>query len=283
MSDTVTNKGLAIFFQGAEADYAGAIIVAGDSVVAGGDDYPLIPKRSRGISPLLSKSQREWDQGKPFNEFCFTSLGRQALVGCVAIAVGQVMSYFYFPYNYADYNFNWIEMNSNHESKDLHMFLKFLGNPENLNSSYGIGATGSLLSNIARTFENMGYNRPGEFSSFQSEGVLSGLNTSPVLVYGRNLNDAAGHLWVVDGYLQYEDYDTKVSLDGEVVYEDPLYHCVWGWGGICNGYFYLGDGIIYPNNPTEFDKDDSGNNDSEYGFYGLGYLANFSINSTITI
>lgn len=44
-------------------------------------------------SPIGTRTSTRWGQRYPFNYYCKTSAGKEAYVGCVAVAVGQVMAY----------------------------------------------------------------------------------------------------------------------------------------------------------------------------------------------
>lgn len=65
-----------------------------------------------------------------------------------------------------------------------------------------------------------------------------------------------GHTWVIDGFVQYKTVSNQI-VGGETIH-DILYHCVWGWSGVSNGYFYWAQTNSFSGNPIE-DDDNSGN------------------------
>ena len=166
---------------------------------------------------------------------------------------------------------------------DVALFLRLLGNDENLDITYNIydGPEGSSAkpNRLRPTFINMGYNDPGNLQYFSSNVVIAYLSKTltneigggPVLVcgYGKNAKDKdVGHVWVIDGYIQYESRGSLVS--GGYLLHDALLHCVWGWNGQSNGYFSWDTYDAFYGNPQE--KDD---NDNYVNFYsrvnGNGY------------
>lgn len=119
-SDTTYNKGLALFARGVEAEITSLPnlpYIPVDSLILK-PGFPVNPKvdsirsvKDR-VRPMLSMYQRNWDQHAPFNEYCFTDDGEQALVGCTAIAVAQIMAYHKWPEQYGGYTFDWDEINN---------------------------------------------------------------------------------------------------------------------------------------------------------------------------
>ncbi len=252
MEDTVYNKGLAMFARAVEAEIASLPL---NPILPPVD--PIVPQTdtiiNQYVAPLLSPFQQNWDQRSPYNIYCPVINGVTAPVGCTAVAVGQIMAYHEWPESYGEYTFDWDTINSGNDYNSLARFLRLLGNPENLNMTYKQTSSGAvLIENAQRTFINMGYEDPGEMQNFSALYVTTRLSSSdnrgPVLCRGRDTS-AGGHAWVIDGYLQY-----KYSTDSMTYYGDYLYHCVWGWGGKCNGYFYWEDG--FSGNPIEYDGND---------------------------
>ncbi len=52
------------------------------------------PSRTRSVSPLVTST---WSQGEPYNCLCPVISGAHAPVGCVALAMGQLMRYYQHP------------------------------------------------------------------------------------------------------------------------------------------------------------------------------------------
>ncbi len=249
MEDTVYNKGLAMFARGVEAEIASLplnpILPPVDPIVPPTDTLRI----QRKVGPLLNSYVRNWSQDAPYNRYCFMTDGRQAIVGCTAVAVGQIMAYHEWPLDYDGYYYEWDAMKNGQDDDMVAHFLRSLGNPENLNMRYGNygeangNGSSAFVSRYNPTFANMGYicNNLTIFSEENIQQMLSGTYSSecpasPVLISSNHVD--GGHGWVIDGWLLYiNQYTTGTHV--QYVYEDYLYHCVWGWGGKNNGYYYL--------------------------------------------
>lgn len=246
-SDTTYNKGLALFARGVEIDVDNTIrsIIDRPGVI---DTIIPFKRVVREVAPLLNYYQSRWSQGYPYNQYCYTSTGDQAVVGCAAVAVGMIMSYYSHPTIYAGYRFDWQAMNSGQNYEDIARLLSILGDENNLRMNYGVNSSGAYPSRYYPTFSNMNYSGHNQLQTFSEEDVCSILDRfddsifekiGPVIMcgYGYDENDEiVGHGWVVDGYVQYEV--TSPLIGQGYVLDDILFHCVWGWGGSCNGYFY---------------------------------------------
>lgn len=93
----------------------------------------------------------------------------------------------------------------------------------------------STLSHWSKDYLNWTINKlEGEQDYFLNDEnewhlmIISELNAGyPVLYYGNDNEENAGHAFVLDGYCSI----------GNNPY--PLYHVNWGWSGWCDGYFFL--------------------------------------------
>jgi len=260
-SDTTYNKGLALFARGVEYDVENAIT---NSITDPGLIDTIIPFKRvvREVAPLLNYYQSRWSQGYPYNQYCYTSTGDQAVVGCAAVAVGMIMSYYSHPRSYAGYTFDWQAMNNGQNYENIARLLSLLGDQNNLQMNYGVSSSGALPSRYYPTFSNMNYSRHNQLQTFSEEDVCAILDNSqgimltrtggPVLVRGNS--SGGGHGWVVDGYVQYEV--TSPLIGQGYVLDDVLFHCVWGWGGDCNGYFYWAKTNSFGGYPNETGPND---------------------------
>ena len=249
-SDTTYNKGLALFARGVEAEITSLPnlpYIPVDSLILK-PGFPVNPKvdsirsvKDR-VRPMLSMYQRNWDQHAPFNEYCFTDDGEQALVGCIAIAVAQIMAYHKWPEQYGGYTFDWDEINNGNIDM-LARFLSVLGDESNLRIRYGENDSPASPTRYYPTFLNMGYSCHSDLIPFEENDICAFLKgtystdypATPLLVNG-NHPTSNGHGWVIDGFVQYKY--TKVVVPPITTFDDILYHCVWGWGGRNNGYYY---------------------------------------------
>lgn len=191
--------------------------------------------------PLL-KSLTKFHQGSPYNKYCFTLSGEQAVVGCTALAVGTVMGYNKWPLSYIGYTFNWNTMYSNFRHDNWSRLFEVIGRSQNLNSSYGTTSTGAAPSRIPLTFTNMGY-KGCNGAAFSSSIVDSELEAGqPVICSGYLKDNQGGHSWVIDG--GYTTWTNQVVTEKPGLYYESYYHCVWGWGGSSDGYFLYESGKL---------------------------------------
>ena len=84
---------------------------------------------------------------------------------------------------------------------------------------------------------------------------------------GSNIFGTSGHSWVMDGYA------TNVE---NVSDKSTLYHCVWGWGGKSNGYFYWNYNIL-ASNVVGLDINDNynGYQAAKHELMDLHFMSNF--------
>ena len=208
-----------------------------------GDSFSL-DRDLRSVNPLITAN---WNQGGAWNDMC----PGNALVGCVAVAMGQVMYYWSHPVEgsgytayydpdygniYADfgstvYDFDNMQDNSATEASQLLLFHAGVA----VHMDYGQNGSGAyvcysgLNAKIA-LHENFNYNQDitcasrNNFSDSEWADLLVQQleNGWPIIYRAYQDGGGAGHAWNVDGY------------DGD------LFHCNWGWGGSSNGYFSLG-------------------------------------------
>lgn len=207
--------------------------------------------------PLI---QTKWNQGYPFNSA--DPYGRN--LGCVTIAIAQIMKYYMFPYEY-----DWSQMPNNTSSTELSSFLFGLRRDLNIDDDGG-GYIANGLNYLSA--KGYGYN----FVSHRIQPTIASiLRQEPVIMRGTDeQRDSIGHAWICDGYrkvcptTEYRLYlltfynGEPDAMEQYVVnstyypdYDTYYMHMNWGWGGRYDGYF-LEDDIETPNyNFTEFRKD----------------------------
>lgn len=277
LADTSFNKGLYLFLKNTEADIIRSVasypyipVDTVDLPSIGTDigDYPSIMK----VKPKLPENVSKWGQGTPFNKYCFTINNNPALVGCTALSTAQVMAYHKYPPSYRSHQYDWEDMISDETSDDLAHLLHDLGNNENLQSVYGIAGedrklypeeivvgTSASFNRISDALTNMKYINPGSSvkltdihngdKKINEERFINSIGRSPVIIGGSQWDGSKSHAWVIDGYIRFLD-DPRT---GE--YQTPFYHCVWGWYGKGNGYFFWGDSGIDTWDPKPLDND----------------------------
>lgn len=237
------------------------------------------------IKPLIDASYRIWHQGDPFNSSCFTPYGKRAYVGCAAVAVGMVMAYHEWPLSYNGVTYPWSAMKADSNHPTIPVFLRQLGDKENLNITYAIDGSGADRDSYVPALKNMGYAVPENLRSFADVpiqntliyGAAKAQQGGPVLVMANtteNGKKSLGHAWIIDGFIKY-----KSLIQGGPIYNSSgrtLYHCVWGWTeGKSNGYFYYNDGVM-GGDPTSFADDDTKVTGNQYTFdNSFNILRNF--------
>lgn len=210
------------------------------------------PKNELFCNPLIKGVAVNIGEGSPYNKYCFTATGEQAVVGCAQRACGVVMSYFSWPNTWEGYSFDWANMKSSANNDGWARLMECLGRNGNLNSEYGVTSTSASVDWIPRTLYNMGYTTCNHIR-FDAERAASLLTAQVPFIVAGWRNDGKGHGWVIDG--GYIDKSGPVIIDPNGA-EDKKYvfHCIWGWNGQNNGYFKLTNGTL----GRYYDKLDNG-------------------------
>lgn len=240
-------------------------------------DFPAKSvKNIMTVQPLLLT---EWNQDFPFNALCPTlashnppqttggSSGR-AYVGCVAVAMGQVMKFYNYPssglgsysnpsyanggyptqsVNFANQTYNWSEMQyslapSSANYDEVAKILYHLGVALHMN--WGPDGSGTQTSLIVTALENYfkysstcslisksNYNDSGWKTAIKQQ-----LDQNRPIVYSGLPATGAGHAWNCDGY------------QGNTGNE--YFHQNWGWGGYNDGFYRL-DSLWAPASPGQ--------------------------------
>lgn len=221
---------------------------AGDVVTRAADDK---------VAPLVTVN---WNQDQPYNAMCpqvSGGPGGRALVGCVAVAMGQALSVVRYPVrghgtktynsrvagrlsvnfdNEADYDWDAILSGANNYS-EVARLLYHCG--VLIDMDYGAEASGAITDNIPGYFQNY-YGFPESCVCYTRDDYPGGddawhvllqseLKRGRCVIYAGNEGGQNGHCFNLDGW------------DGFTGY-----HINWGWGGYNNGYYTLdklGDGV----------------------------------------
>lgn len=234
------------------------------------DGYALqVEAIARGAAPELRFGTRtaiepmlpvNWGQGLPYNVLLPHIKGSSndhAYVGCVAVAMAQIMGYWQYPprptqtipkytsnigssYSVvmpalAPIDFDWDQMHVTYYTNDstseaaLAVANLMLYSTTSVRSNFGLTSTSSYTSNIPeKLITYFGYKNSAHFlrrSEFATQAwedtIYNELAAGRPVVYGGN-KKSSGHAFVCDGY------------DG-----DGRFHINWGWAGKSNGYFLL--------------------------------------------
>ena len=213
-------------------------------------------KSTKSVPALLTS---KWHQGCLYNSLCPTMSGPcgHAEVGCVAVAMAQIMRYWGYPTtgwgthfytnagltlsaDFGNTTYDWEHMpdsltenSSETEIEAVSTLLYHCGISVEMNySPNGSNSNSSKIPDaLIRYFYYSKHIHREKRSDFSNEEWLSLLKSSldlqrPVQYSGFGVG--IGHAFVCDGYD-----------------ENDLLHFNWGWGGNANGYFALGN--LYPN------------------------------------
>ncbi len=178
------------------------------------------------------------------------SWDKEAPVGCVAVAVGQIMAYHKKPTRFKGEYMNWDDMThidsgdmfskiyycNNEGEADIQHLLAKLGDSEYLNMTYGCDGSGTKNKKAEETFHKLGYT--ANLIDYDSNKAISEIkNNRPVYVSGSSLKYTkkyttgwwifkkkyieitydGNHAWVLDGY---------VKRTREVTVETPNNKCI---------------------------------------------------------
>ena len=209
------------------------------------------------IEPMLPV---RWGQGMPYSVLLPHINGSEyahAYVGCVAVAMAQVMAYWQYPprptttipgytsnsgRTYAvtmpslsPMDFDWENMRETYYTTDSTSIEcqavanLMLYSTTSLKSNFGLTSTGSYTRLIPeKLITYFGYKNSAHYiyrETFNTQAwedtIYAELAAGRPVAYGGN-KQSAGHAFVCDGY------------DGE-----GRFHINWGWAGKSNGYFLL--------------------------------------------
>jgi hypothetical protein len=158
------------------------------------------------IGPLV---QVEWGQGYPYDKFC-PNLGcpnnnGHALVGCVAVACGQIMSYHQYPSSLDGVSLDWNNMtaspsinslSSTYQDQIAHA-LHVIG--VGVWMDYGCSASGSHVIYARPYLMSLGYSC-GSICGYDLSTIQGSLNNYQPLYIRGSSPTGTGHAWVIDGY-----------------------------------------------------------------------------------
>lgn len=195
------------------------------------------------IDPLIKVN---WNQDTPYNVYCPQ---QKALVGCVAVAMGQAMSVQRYParpqgsMNYTSVNYGKLSINFDNEMAynwddiltgadnydEVARFLYHAG--MSVRMDYGTDGSGIPSNEVNRISDALksvfSYPDAVEYiwRDYYDEDweqlLINELNAGRAIIYNAvDTQNNAGHSFNLDGY------------DGK-----GMFHVNWGWGSYGNGYF----------------------------------------------
>lgn len=210
--------------------------------------FALTRASGRVIEPLISVN---WNQDSPYNSYCPKQGEKHALVGCVAVAMGQAMSVHRYParpkgnisYTAVNYGglridfdneraYNWNDiLNGSNNYDEVARLLYHTG--MSVRMDYGEDSSGipsNEVNRISNALKNnfsypddVYYVGKDNYNGDWEQLLVNELAAGRAIVYNAiDQKNRGGHSFNLDGY------------DGE-----EHFHVNWGWGGYGNGYFSI--------------------------------------------
>ncbi len=163
----------------------------------------------------------KWHQGAPFNE-----LFNGKAVGCISLAMAQIVAYKQYP-SIIDFPLGntctWAQINSKQrpttsvEWNFLQHYLRSIS--DRCNTEYGYYESSAGLDDLKTAMGSLGYNTVrSQLYALSAVKNMTSLN-KPVFALGMNVSSGKGHCWIIDGYRKYKK---GVSVRNYV-------NCVIGW------------------------------------------------------
>lgn len=227
------------------------------------------------IGPLLKN--RKWNQS-PYLSIYTNSMH----VGCVALAVTQIIVHNEFP-ELSEFNMHgpiystWAELKSvvpysyskdtepleYRVNDDLSKLVHHVG--VQVKTQYAEKGSGAYNSDALNYMNRLGYkaewlyldSKIGATGKFDAQWKLNTelSNGKPMYVSALNDNGISAHAWVIDGVIVQRLMMWNGSYYFYYVGEDTrMFHCVYGWGGIGDGYY--NEGLFCEQGFEQLDKVD---------------------------
>lgn len=229
------------------------------AALAGADNGIYAANAAKDVDMLV---ETQWGQGDGYNEDCPAYSGSydgHAVVGCVALAMAQVIRYHQYPavgfgtnsyvhdvygtlavnYDSADYNYSlmpttvsWGVGENEREAVSRLCYHCGVGVNMNYQSATNTDGSGAQTEDVVNALHHFGYfgayyasrSSSAALQSTFDSLVLNDLRRGlPVICSGRN--SEYGHAFVCDGY--------RSSTN--------RYHFNWGWDGWQDGYYAMDD------------------------------------------
>lgn len=235
LSDTLQNPSLSWYIN----DYLQYAYTSDKGIVKNDSTVVTPPVESVIISPcqpLLKGFMTQFNQRSPYNKYCYTVSGEQAVIGCVPLAVGTLMGYHGWPQNIEDYKLDMNEMQSDSQNDGWKRLFEVIGRKQYLNANYGVNQTSVKADSefVAQIINKLGY-KNAKGGNFDVNTIYPQLSSNRLVLIG-GMCSAGGHMWILDGgYILKRTY-----ISTEPDYQLSYYlHCIWGWNGTNNGYFLL--------------------------------------------
>ncbi len=164
---------------------------------------------SSAIGPLVTT---HWHQDEPYNYDCG---GGGYPVGCIPIALGQIMKFFGYPSKVSSMP----DRQGTNTQTALTLFLKEIG--EECGINYPTYSAGATYREAKRAFESYGYNTTLSDHNTATPANWIRTERKPFFMSGRDSADV-GHAWVCDGL-----YSSTSRTNYFVEFLDPWAYTYW--------------------------------------------------------
>ena len=236
------------------------------------------------VEPLI---ETKWAQGPYYNKYCPTIDGQNALTGCVATAMAQVMNYWQWPkkgqgfHEYKSQNCGTVAsvFGLDYEWGNMPEQLGYFSSDSSIDAvanimydcgvsvdmNYGLDGSGirnpeTVKDAMVRYFK-YSPNMTLEFKdNYEDEKWIDKLKNElvdgrPILYYGYGDGGESGHAFICDGY----------AIDNSNYY----FHFNWGWSGSCDGYYLINS--LEPTDGVGQSGSNSSNtyNDNQQAYFGV--------------
>lgn len=209
-----------------------------------------------GVAPLI---KTKWAQNGVYQQSCpIMSNGERALVGCVAVAVGQVVAYLAPPHisydwdrlvNIGNKDDVYAESASAEDKELVADFLRYIA--DGVQTNYGATASGSTIQKIINFYTNeillpniATHNDNGQLY-FQQQ-MKERLDFHLPINMCATFNEGK-HAFIIDGYMVQRRY---VNLTMSILRN--VFHINWGWNGRGDGYYAFPN--LNTSDRTEYDS-----------------------------
>lgn len=194
----------------------GGTVPMGPNDPCNDDTVPIDCIQTHVVQPKL---QTEWGQRGGFNDLIPLQCGGdEAPVGCVAVAMGQIMYYHQYPAQY-DWSAMVLDVGTMASAQLLYDAA------ESVDMDYACSASSAYSSDVPNALKNtFGYSS-ATYSNFNLSTAKQEIkNGYPIILRG---DGTGGHAWVSDGYME-------VNM---CTYSTLSLHMNWGWNNQHNGFF----------------------------------------------
>ncbi len=223
-------------------------------------EYEEPPRYSYGSWETVYKKaplvKTLWGQSGLYNNdvdrYCSGGSDKEAPVGCVAVAVGQIIANHKKPTSFKGKYMNWNDMTHINSGDmfskidycnikgraDIQHLLAKLGDKDLLDMDYGCNGSGASTDDAVNTFHKLGYTATKQ--DYNSDKIISEIkNNRPVYIRGNDIRKwidtpwwefwtrdhyeyKGGHAWVLDGYVERFRKVTVTRRNNDCIRPDEL-------------------------------------------------------------